>query len=185
MFMFSRITIRLHPTVEHLFVRCSRLLLFFCIFVTGCTANSQQKLSEKAQSKVEITAESKKKLAKEVLSEIEIAKQYDLYLNNSIDITISASRKNEKLRKWLQSVLAKEAGWKHIENQYITQLEANFSEAELTELLNQSKQPLMKKLLQAEIQAYTNASEERRKLLDKVWNDYNSGIITPPPEVLP
>jgi hypothetical protein len=162
----------------------SRLLLIFYIFVTTCAANSQQKISEKVQSKVENTAESKKTLAREVLSEIGIAKQYDIYLDNSIDMTILASTNNDKLRKWLQSVLAREAGWKYIEDKYITQLEANFSEAELTELLNQSKRPLMKKLLQAEIQAYANASKERRILLDKVWNNYNSGIITPPPEVL-
>jgi hypothetical protein len=162
----------------------SRLLLVFCIFVTACAANSQQKISEKVQLKVKNTAESKKILAREVLSEIGVAKQYDIYLNNSIDITIPASTNNDKLRKWLQSVLAREAGWKHIEDKYIMQLEANFSEAELTELLNQSKQPLMKKLLQSEIQAYDNASKERRILLDKVWNNYNSGKITPPPEVL-
>jgi hypothetical protein len=162
----------------------SRLLLIFCIFVTSYAANSQQNISEEIQSKVENATESKKTLAREVLSEIGVAKQYDIYLNNSIDITISASTNNEKLRKWLQSVLAREAGWKHAEDKYIMQLEANFSEAELTELLNQSKHPLMKKLLQAEIQAYDNASKERRILLDKVWNNYNSGKITPPPEVL-
>lgn len=42
----------------------------------------------------------------------------------------------------------------------------------------------MKKLLQAEVQAYADASEERRKLLEKVWLDYNSGKIIPPQDVL-
>lgn len=160
------------------------LLLIFSIFVTACIANSQQQPSQKVTSEIESTAKYKKELARQVLSEIGIAKRYDLYLSNSIDLTIPASTNNGKLREWLQGVLAKEAGWKHIEAQYITSLEVNFSEAELKELLNFSKEPLMKKLLQTEIQAYVDASKQRRKLFEQVWNDYNSGKITPPQDIL-
>lgn len=162
----------------------SSFLIIFSILVTACLANSQQQTPQKVRAKIESTTTSKKELARQVISEAGIAKKYDLYLNNIVDITISPSTNNDQFREWLQGVLAKEAGWKHIEAQYITSLEANFSEAELKELLNLSKQPLMKKLLQAEIQAYTNTSKKRRTLLDKVWNDYNSGKITPPQDIL-
>jgi hypothetical protein len=84
----------------------------------------------------------------------------------------------------MQSVLVREAGWAKIEDKYIARLETSFSESELKELLNLSERPLVKKLLQDEIQAYTDVSEERRKLLFKVWDDYNSGIINPPSELL-
>jgi hypothetical protein len=89
-----------------------------------------------------------------------------------------------KFRQWIQGVLAREAGWEKIENKYIARLESHFSESELRELLKLSKNPFMKKLLQDEIQAYSNVSEERQKLLFKVWDDYKSGFIKPPPELL-
>jgi Uncharacterized protein conserved in bacteria (DUF2059) len=160
-------------------------LLVFCIFVTACVPNFQQEATSKVIAEKSNMSTAKRQLAKEVLAETGIAEEYDLHFNNITDITFPASMTNERFRNWLQGVLTQEAGWKHIEDQYITKLEANFSEAELTELLNLSKQPLMKKLLQTEIQAYSSTAKERRKLLDKVWNDYNSGNISVPPEVQP
>ncbi|GET42563.1 No_hits_found [Microseira wollei NIES-4236] len=85
---------------------------------------------------------------------------------------------------WMQALLEQQAGWKYVESKYVAQLEANFSETELRELLNLAKQPSMKKLLQFEIEAYLNTVGERRELLFKVWDDYNSGVFNPPPEVL-
>lgn len=165
--------------IEQLF---SKFLLAFCIFLAACSANSQPEPSKEVQSEIVNTAESKQKLAKYVLSEIGIAEQYDLYLGNIVE-AVSPST-NPKFNTWLQGVFVREAGWKHVESKYIAVLEANFSEAELKQLLTLSKQPVMKKLRQAEVQAYTDASEERRKLLEKVWYDYNSGKINIPPEVL-
>ncbi|MFB2978630.1 hypothetical protein [Microseira sp. BLCC-F43] len=86
---------------------------------------------------------------------------------------------------WMQSLLEREAGWKYVEAKYISQLEANFSETELKELLDLAKHPLMKKLLQSEIQAYTNTTGERRELLFKVWDGYNRGAFPLPPDVQP
>ncbi|WP_427158463.1 DUF2059 domain-containing protein [Aliinostoc sp. HNIBRCY26] len=167
-------------------VYASSIFIIFSIFVSACIAHSQQQPSQKVRSEREnTTTTSKKELAKQVLSEAGIAQKYDLYLNNSVDITISPSTSNDQFRVWLVGILAKEAGWQKIENQYITSLEANFSEAELKELLKIAKKPLMKKLLQAEIQSYVNASQQRRKLLDKVWDDYNSGKIIPPQNIVP
>jgi hypothetical protein len=66
----------------------------------------------------------------------------------------------------------------------LPRLEADFSETELQELLNLSKQPLMKKLLKAEVQAYSEVGKERRKLLFQIWDDYNSGKIEAPKDIL-
>jgi len=125
--------------------------------------------------------QSKRELARKVLSEIGIPEKYNLYFGSSIELAFpNGGESNSKLRDWLQAVLVREAGWAKIENTYIARLEANFSEAELKELLQLSRQPLMKKLLQNELQAYADASPERRRLLSKFWDDYNSGNINPP-----
>ena len=78
-------------------------------------------------------------------------------------------------------MLAREAGWKYVETDYIARLEADFSETELKELLNLPQQPLMQKLLRSQFQAYSNTSSARYQRLNQVWEDYNSGRIAPPP----
>jgi arsenate reductase-like glutaredoxin family protein len=159
----------------------STLLLVFFISVSGCAANSQQ-----APSATATTIQSHQELAKVVLSEVGIAAQYDLHLGNSIDLALNpAAARNAKFVAWLQAQVVQKAGWKYAEAKYVTQLQASFSEQELKQLLTLAKQPLMKKLLRAESQAYADATSERRRLLDKFWNDYNSGLLNPPPEVLP
>ncbi|MEX0271904.1 DUF2059 domain-containing protein [Leptolyngbyaceae cyanobacterium UHCC 1019] len=160
----------------------SRWLLVVCIGLAACTANSQPEPFQQS-SAIGNTVQSKSELARAVLSEIGIAQHYDLYLGNSVDITVAPFTR-PKFHAWLQGILAQQAGWKYAESKYIVRLEATFSEAELKELLTLAKQPVMKKLLQAEVQAYVDAAPERRKLLQKVWNDYNSGRIQMPPEVL-
>jgi hypothetical protein len=80
--------------------------------------------------------------------------------------------------------LARVAGWKYVESQYVARLESNFSEMELQELLDLAKRPLMKKLLRTEIQAYEETGEKRARLLWKAWDDYNSGKINVPSNLL-
>jgi hypothetical protein len=63
-------------------------------------------------------------------------------------------------------------------------MEASFSEKELRELMTISEKPIMKKLLQAEIISYTEATLERHRLLSKLWDKYNGGFFIPPPDVL-
>jgi hypothetical protein len=155
-----------------------KLALILFALLTACVANSQQSLPTKVNSETL----SKHELAKEVLTSTGVAEKYNLYLGNSLDISLPSTK--PKFRQWMQEVLVREAGWVKIEDKYIARLEASFSESELKELLNLSKRPLVRKLLQNEIQAYVDVSEERQKLLFKVWDDYNSGIINPPSELL-
>jgi hypothetical protein len=160
----------------------SKLTLVFLVLLTACVANSQQGLTTKVNSEILSKTQSKHELAKEVLTSAGIAEKYNLYLGNSLDMSLPSTK--PKFRQWMQGVLTREAGWTKIEDKYIARLEASFSESELKELLNLSKRPLAKKLLQNEIQAYADVSEERQKLLFKVWDNYNLGIINPPAELL-
>lgn len=161
----------------------SKWLPVFCIVLAACTANSQPEPSKLSPSTGNLV-QSKPELARAVLSEIGIAQRYDRYLGNIIDMVVTPATNKPKFHAWLQGVLAREAGWAYAESKYLARLESMFSEAELQELLTLSKQPVMKKLMQAEVQAYTDASPERRKLLQKVWDNYNSGQIQIPPEIL-
>lgn len=163
----------------------SKWLLGVCIILAACTANSQPEPSKPSPA-IGNTAQSKQELARAVLSEIGIAQQYDRYMGNIVDMIVAPAPATykPKFHAWMQGVLAREAGWKHAESNYLARLEATFSEAELKELLTLAKQPLMKKLMQAEVQAYTDAAPERRKRLDKVGDDYQAGRIQMPPEIL-
>jgi hypothetical protein len=166
----------------------SKLLILLCIaialFISSPATNSQEKRPKSTHSEIITTVQSKQDLARAVLLETGIAKQYDLYLDNCFDIAF-LNPSDTRLRAWLRGISTQAAGWNHVEEQYIAQLVTHFSQAELKQLLNLAKQPLMKKLLQAEIQAYIDSSVARRKLLAKVWEDYQVGAITPPTEVLP
>ena len=162
-----------------------RFLLVTCFFITACSAYANKETSKPTHREPSATTQSKEKLVKEVLVKLGIDQQYDLYLNNSIDMAIPASKGTDRWREWLQDVVKEEAGWKHIEDQYISQLKSDFSADELAELTNLAKHPLMKKVLQTNMKAYMNAAPKRRKLLEKVWFDYNSLKITPPPGVRP
>lgn len=151
-------------------------LFVSCVLFISCAANSQNIAEPPIQTQRE--------LAKAVLAEAGIDQRYDLYLGNSIDMAMfSPEPRNLKLMAWLKSLVAKEAGWKFAETTYVTQLEANFSAPELKELLALAKQPLMKKLLQADLDAYVAAGGERRKRFFQVWDDYNYGKFDIPAEV--
>ncbi len=122
---------------------------------------------------------SKKQLAQEVLVELGIGEKYDLHLKSVVDMAVGANSKPQ-FRTWLHDTLTKFTGWKYVESEYGARLEANFSETELKELLELAKLPVMKKLLRTEIQAYVDTSDKRFKLLQKFWDDYNSGLINEP-----
>ena len=126
-----------------------------------------------------ILTKSKKQLAREIILDLGINKKYDLYFWNSVDI-IQSRPNRTKFGNWLQQTLAKVAGWTYVESDYVSALESNFSESELQELVKLSKNPLMKKLLMSEIQAYEQTGVKRAQLLWKAWDDYNSGKIYVP-----
>jgi hypothetical protein len=131
------------------------------------------------------TTDSKRDLAIDVLSEAGISKRYDLYLGNSIDALIPPeTTRNDKFMDWMQELFVREAGWNYVEAKYVAQLEENFSETELKELLNLVKQPFIKRLVQAEIEAYSASTEERRRLMSTLWSSYNNGVFNLPPEIL-
>ena len=154
----------------------SSLLLFVCMSLSAYPAIANAETSQDSPTSITVPLKSKKQLAKEVLVELGIGKQYDLYFWNSADIS-TGNGSRTKFSSWIQKTLARVAGWKYVESQYVARLESNFSEMELQELLDLAKRPLMKKLLRTEIQAYEETGEKRARLLWKAWDDYNSGKI--------
>ncbi|MBD2461943.1 hypothetical protein H6G89_12890 [Oscillatoria sp. FACHB-1407] len=156
------------------------------LLFSTCSAYSttpQQALQQPDPTETALLDASKQALARTVLTELGTAAQYDLYLGNSVDVSVQTTQ-GAGFREWLHGVFVQEVGWSHAEEHYLSQLEANFSEAELEELLNLAQNPLFQKFLQVEAQSYGDAGDERRRLLEGVWEDYNSGAINPPPEVL-
>lgn len=161
-----------------------RLLLSACVFLAACALNSQPAPLTAGQSGVVAAAKAPQELAAQVLSEMGIADRYNQHFGNSVDIVLPPSANNSKLGDWLQKMIAREAGWKYAESKYTAALTANLSEAELKELLAIAQQPVMKKLMQTEAQAYIDSASVRRSRLQQVWDDYNSGKISVPPEVM-
>lgn len=151
------------------------VLVIGCVFFISCAAHSQN-----------IAAlPTKRELVKSVLADTGISQRYDLYLGNSIDMAMTPETpNNSKLMAWLKLFVQKEAGWNYAESAYVTGLEAKFSTSELQEILALAKQPVMKKLLQAELDAYVAAGSDRRKRFFQAWDAYNSGQVNIPSEVL-
>lgn len=155
------------------------LVTCMCLFAYPAIAYAEQDVP----APITVTAKSKKQLARELLVELGIGKQYDLYFWNSVDLAYGTGTRT-KVSEWMQKTLAQVAGWRYVESQYVARLEANFSEMELKELMELAKRPLMKKLLRTEIQAYEETGTKRARLLFQAWDDYNSGKINMPPNLL-
>ena len=156
------------------------LVVLCSIFFTVDIANSQRLPFGEAQSKISARDTSKYKLASEVLPEIGIAKRYDLHFDHLMGTFIGD--KDFKLYPRFRKMFVREIGWKYFKDAYAARLTADFSENELKELLKLSKQPVMKKLLQAEIKAYMDTSKQRFKIGSQLWEKYNSGAINLPPD---
>lgn len=158
------------------------LTVFFILLTVSVTHSTPSQSLLPKQNLVETTPliSSEQPLAKTVLSELGTTEHYNLYLGNSVDIVTPTSI-NSSFREWLHEVLIQRAGWENVEDQYIAQLETSFSETELEELLTLAQHPLMQRFLQFEAQSYEDTGEERRALLEQVWQDYNSGLLNPPP----
>jgi hypothetical protein len=159
----------------------SSLILVTCMCLFAYPAIAYAEQDEPAP--ITVIAKSKKQLARDLLVELGMGKQYDLYFWNSVDISTGTGGERTKFSFWLQKTLARVAGWKYVESQYVARLESSFSEAELKELLDLAKRPLMKKLLRTKIEAYEETGEKRARLLFRVWDDYHSGKIVPPPNL--
>lgn len=156
------------------------LFLVVCFtFFTVNVVNSQQLPSGEAQSITSTRETSKYKLASELLLEIGIAKRYDMHFDHLLG-AFYGKGDDFKLYERFRKMFVREIGWQHYKDTYIARLEADFSEDELKELLNLSKQPVMKKLLQSEVKAYMDTSKQRFKRGFEMWDDYNSGKIDLP-----
>ncbi|MBD2175982.1 hypothetical protein H6F42_03485 [Pseudanabaena sp. FACHB-1998] len=172
---YARLSLNLS---KFLFIACISIFSYSPTFTAIANAeNSQQSPTST------VSIKSKKQLARELLVELGIGKQYDLSFWNMVDFAYGTGTRT-KFSEWLQQMLAQSAGWKYVEPQYVASLEANFSEMELMELLDLAKRPLMKKLVRSQIQAYEETGEKRARLIFKVWEDYNSGKINIPPNLL-
>jgi hypothetical protein len=168
--------------VKWRFSKFLALLLSVCLtFFTVYVANSQQLPLDRDQSKISVRETSKFKLASEVLPEIGIAKRYDLHFDHLMG-TLIGKGDDFKLYARFRKMFAREIGWKNFKDAYTARLEADFSEAELKELLNLAKQPVMKKLLQSEVKVYMDTSKQRFKMGFELWDNYNNGKISLPPD---
>jgi Uncharacterized protein conserved in bacteria (DUF2059) len=158
------------------------LLLVVCItFFTAHIANSQQLLLDENQFRTSARETYKSELASELLLKIGIAKRYDMYFDHLMGSLIG-NGDDFKLYARFREMFVREIGWQHFKDAYAARLEADFSEDELKELLALSKQPLMKKLLQSEVNAYMDTSEQRFRMGFEVWDNYNMGTISLPPD---
>jgi hypothetical protein len=151
------------------------------IFAWVATA-SRIESAQVETSKIAISDRSKRALAKELMTKIGMDRKYDLYVGGNADLSLPVGS-NPRFRQWMQKLIASEAGWKKIEDRYLSRFEANFSESELRQLLQLVQQPAMQKLVQTEIRAYVDTAETRQKLLAKLWDEYNSGKFTPPTDI--
>ena len=156
------------------------LVVCFTFFIVD-VANSQQIPLGKEQSKIAAVETSKYKLASELLPEIGIAERYDMHFDHLLGMLVGKGD-DFKLYARFRKMFAREIGWKHFKDAYAARLEADFSEDELKELLKLSKQPVMKKLLQSEVNAYKDTSKQRFKMGFELWNNYSDGKISLPPD---
>lgn len=158
------------------------LLLVVCFsFCTVYVANSQQLSLTGDQTKTSTGDATKYKLASELLLEIGIAERYDMHFDHLMG-TLIGKGDDFKLYARFRKMFIREIGWKHFKDAYAARLAADFSEAELKELLNLSKQSVMKKLLQSEVKAYMDTAKQRFKMGFELWNNYNNGQISLPPD---
>lgn len=157
------------------------LLLVFCLtFIMVDVANSQRLPIGEVQSQTSAKETTKYKLASNLLPEIGIAQRYDLHFDHLLGSLIGKGD-DSKLYARFRKMFTREIGWKHFKDAYAARLAADFSEQELKDLLNLSKQPVVKKLLQSEIKAYMDTSKQRLKMGFQLWDNYNSGKINLPP----
>jgi hypothetical protein len=157
---------------------CTGLTVSFGAAVPTGIAHSLPQIPRNINGALAAKPFSRQDLAQTVLENIGIAQQYDMYFDHVIGLVVASD--NSKFKSGLRKMLAQEAGWSRVRADYGARLLANFSTAELQELLRLSKRPLLQRLLRSEIQAYNDTSPKRFKLLNEVWTNYNEGKINVP-----
>ncbi|MBW4521034.1 MAG: DUF2059 domain-containing protein [Scytolyngbya sp. HA4215-MV1] len=156
------------------------MLLVLCFtFFTVQVASSQQLPLHKNQFKTSAPETAKYKLASDLLPEIGIAARYDMHFDHLMGMLVG-NGDDFQLYARFRKMFVREIGWKHFKDAYAARLEVDFSEDELKELLNLSKRPVMKKLLQSEFKAYSDTSKQRFKMGFDLWEKYQEGKIDLP-----
>jgi hypothetical protein len=170
----------------------SKFLLAFCLvlvsvcfnisiamFAPVATAISPETAARSTLPGFVAQSASKKELANQVLLSIGIASQYDMYFDHTMGISFGGETINPKENARMREMIVREAGWKYVKDDYVAGLSADFSVAELKELLRLSKLPVMQRLLRSEIQAYNTTSPKRYKLLYTLFDNYINGLVKP------
>jgi hypothetical protein len=161
------------------------VILVGCLSMMGCNASLTAAPDRTKPTPTTASSPPPRSLAQAVLDNSGLAQRYNLYLKNSVDISLaSPNTKRERFMAWLHQIIVQAAGWSTVQEPYLKALTAKFSPAELSELVAIAKQPVVQKLIQAESQIYNETADRRRKLLFQVWDDYNNGKFTPPPDVI-
>jgi hypothetical protein len=121
----------------------------------------------------------KRQLVTAVLQELGVAKRYDLYIGNAIDLMTSPNQ-SQQLIDWLTGAMAERSGWKTVSLKYSRRLEDTFSESELQEILALAQNPTFRKFLQAELDSYLATRRDRQIFFFRFWNDYHNNMIPVP-----
>lgn len=170
------------PSVVNIWQSIALAAAGFCLVLA--IAHLQPAVAIEPVSTEPISAEtaqsmSKRQLATAILQELGVAKRYDLYVGNAVDLA-TAPTQSQRFVDWLTSMMAERGGWKTVSLKYSRRLEDSFSEAELQELLALAQNPTLRKFLQAEIDSYLATRLDRRLFFSRVWEDYNNGLIPLP-----
>lgn len=163
------------------FLMLLTLFLIMGIFLLNIyRVYSQPLLFEASPSQIIAQETHKSRLARQVLQELGIAKRYDLHFDHLMGALLGQGDDFELYARF-RNMFIREVGWEHFEDAYVEKLAANFSEDELNELLKLAHKTVLKKLLMFEIKAYLDTSEQRFRMGFDVWNHYNNGTISLPP----
>jgi hypothetical protein len=158
------------------------LLAFFLVLASVCFTRSMAIATFPETSALPnfvAQSASKKELANQLLSSIGIASRYDMHFGHTMGISFGGETINAKENARMRKMIVREAGWKYVKDDYVAKFSADFSVAELKELLRLSKLPVMQRLLRSEVQAYDITAPKRYKLLYTLFDNYSNGLVKP------
>ncbi len=126
----------------------------------------------------------KRDRAKAVLQELGISTRFDVYLTRGADQAAGGVIQNAKFHQWQQNLWIRELGWRTVEDAYVVHFETKFTDKELIELHDLAKNPVIRKLLDEELNAFRATFVARNKTFEAFWQKLNSFEFEPPADVL-
>jgi hypothetical protein len=126
-----------------------------------------------------LPALTKTEVARQVLSQSGIAQRYDLHFDHLMG-TLIGFKDDLAIYSRFRKMFIREVGWLKFQDEYVRRLTADFSEAELQELLSLSTKPVTQKLLQSEVKAYMDSAKQRYRMGYDLWDKYNKGDVKLP-----